>query len=112
MKLKFWQRCAVAMVGVAVLGTASPASAITSETTGARAYGGSNGDWSVQDVGCDAMPVYGRFTEKGVPGFQRMDNKSGCGTEEQGNIGNTITTVQACRDVPVGRDNCGGWNEW
>src|SRR5687767_8152188 len=96
MKLTFWQRCAVAVVGgVAVLGTASPAFAFISDTAGARAYGASNGYWWVRDIKCDGESAYGRFVEKGVSGIQRRDNKAGCGTEERGDIGNAITRVQA-----------------
>lgn len=112
MKLTFWQRCAVAVVGgITVLGTASPAFALISDTAGARAYGASNGYWWVRDTKCDGESVYGNFREKGVSGIQRKNNESGCGTEERGDIGNTITHVQACRDVTAGTNNCGGWNE-
>ena len=113
MKLTFWQRCAVATVGgVTVLGLASPAFAISSDTTGSNAYGDSTGTWRVYDTKCDAESAYGNFIEKGTTGIQRKNNNAGCDTHAEGDIGNAITSVQACRDVTAGRDNCGGWNEW
>ena len=106
-------RLAAAMIaGFAILGVASPAFAIGSDTTGSRATGNSDGKWSVSDTLCDAEGAYGNFIEKNTTGTQRKENNSGCNTKAEGDIGSAITSVQACRDVTAGRDNCGGWNEW
>jgi len=112
MKLTFWQRCAIATVGgIAVLGTASPAFAFRSDTTGAAAYGNKDGIWRVYDTKCDGHTAYGLFVELGTSGSQRKNNDKGCDTKSEGDIGKTIIAVKACRNVRTGPDNCGGWNE-
>ena len=111
--MKFKLHLAVAAVaGFTALGVASPALALSSDTTGSRVYGDSNGYWIVEDTLCDSESAYGNFIEKGTTGIQRKNNKSGCNTDVDGDIGSAITSVQACRDVTLGKDNCGGWNEW
>jgi hypothetical protein len=111
MELKL--RLAAAMIaGFAALGAASPAFAVGSDTTGSKATGSSDGTWRVYDTKCDAEGAYGNFIEKGSTSIQRKENNSGCDTMSSGDIGSAVTSVQACRDVTAGRDNCGGWNEW
>ncbi|NUT51560.1 MAG: hypothetical protein HOV94_30325 [Saccharothrix sp.] len=113
MKPKFMLRSAIAAVAAATaLGLASPALAISSNTTGAEAYGNSTGEWRVYDTKCDSESAYGNFVEKNTSGVQRKNNTSGCNTMVKGDIGDAVTSVQACRDVTLGTDNCGGWNEW
>jgi hypothetical protein len=113
MKINFWRSLALAAVaGVALLGTSSQAIAISSDTTGSEAYGDSTGTFRVIDTKCDGDPAYGRFIEQGNSGIQRVNNKSGCGSTVSGDLGNAITSVQACRDTTLAKDNCGGWNEW
>ena len=113
MKKKLWQSCAIAVVaGVSLLGTSSPAFAISSDTTGSEAYGNSTGEYRVYDTKCDGDSAYGRFVEKGTTGIQRRNNKSGCNTMVTADMGSAITSVQACRDTTLAKDNCGGWNEW
>lgn len=101
-----------AAAAVTALGLAAPALAISSDTTGAEAYGNSSGTWHVYDTKCDAESAYGNFIEKNHTGVQRKNNTSGCNTVAKGDIGDAITSVQACRDVTAAKDNCGGWNEW
>lgn len=106
-------RLAAALIaGFTALGVASPAFAVGSDTTGSKATGNSDGIWRVYDTKCDSEGAYGNFIEKGTSGIQRKDNDSGCNTSATGDIGSAISSVQACRDVSLGRDNCGGWNEW
>ncbi|ONI90047.1 hypothetical protein ALI22I_14180 [Saccharothrix sp. ALI-22-I] len=106
-------RVAIAAVaGFTALGGASPAFAYGSDTTGSTATGNSTGAWTVKDTLCDSEGAYGNFIEKNHTGVQRKNNNSGCTTTVSGDIGNAITSVQACRDVTAAKDNCGGWNEW
>lgn len=101
-----------AIAGFALFGAAAPATALSSDTTGSEAYGNSSGEWRVYDTKCDGDSAYGKFIEQGASGIQRRDVTSGCNTNAGGDLGNAVTSVQACRNTTLAPDNCGGWNEW
>lgn len=109
-----WRHHALALVAVCALtGAASPAFAdVHSDTTGSMVSGLSNGRVYVEDTLCDGDPPYARFIESGEANEQRYTNHNGCGTNYYRDFGNSITSVKACRDRELQRDNCGGWNEW
>jgi hypothetical protein len=92
MKATFMLRGAIAAAATfAALGLAAPALAISSDTTGAEAYGNSSGTWPVYDTKCDSESAYGNFIEKNHTGVQRKNNTSGCDTVSKGDIGDQAT---------------------
>ena len=107
-----YRRAFALAAGVALLATASPAYALSSDTTGAEAYGNSNGNYRVYDTLCDGHSAYGLYINEGASGQARRNNNGGCNTILSGTFAAPVSAVKACRDKTLAPDNCGGWNEW
>ncbi|WP_233871399.1 hypothetical protein [Streptomyces sp. ST2-7A] len=109
------RRLAVVTLGIGVLLGSAPAFAITSTTTGSKAYtsksgaGVTDGRANVEDTSADSRAAYGQYERKSAPGEVRtLWNKSGAGTTVYSD-GAQVYKIRACRQEQWGPDSCGNW---
>ena len=97
----------------ALLGAAQPAFAHLSSVSGSQAWSYSPyGAVAVKDTAADSHSAYANYQRHGNGSTLRIENSNGSGTTviTANDETNYVMQVQACVDIQLEPDSCGGWN--
>lgn len=111
-KTNIWlRRAAIATAALAILGSASPALAVSTSTWGAEAWtNSSNTTVTVEDTSMNANEAKAEFYVHGSNELKVITAKNGKGdTTVSGKYSSGINKFRACNIRPASPDNCSSW---